>query len=1293
VTFFNANSTLSTTCHVAPTKSPPSDPTLHNNDRNIDYARSLLFATVARTMGLDRTQTLLASLVAFVAWALLTDWLPSLRWIPHALVAGSLATVLGLLFLIATTSRGVQHSQLRSIQGKPVAWRNKETWEEEKAALLSRTEYRRPVIFPEARKFSKAVDGLLDLILRDFVSSWYAGISKRPTFQNEIDRSIRSVLLTVAARLTGVDLVELGVSRILPLVTGHLREFYEAERAVRGKDLGLKVTESEELDMAIAAKYNGGKMHAAAALGFADTAASQQRHLREMVKKLLPIVLPENMKTSSAVSVLVQEIVACAVLTPVLNMMEDPDFWNQMIVNIGGPMLQDRKTVRKLRAALDQHAPASSLRGKKTSQFPRLRPYDSERQFERFIRAIRNINLLSEARRYRSEVVSQLRRDTAVENQDAAYLQRLETGKRLLDQKIATLPAANGKVKPTFPTNPSNDKDAGFKKRQASLRDLLYDASGLSYFMEYMDRVKLMRIVQFWLVVDGFRDPLETDTDEPPPGIAADPGRLDIGQMYEAYLVKPELQTPPATLEVVRRFLKMGSKASADDYIAARRAVLHAQSQTYERMKREQFEDFKRSDLYYKWLAIDDNPSMTAMQNKQTGSRFSSDSTRNASRSPARPMRPPLAINREPELRRAVLSTSDLRSITKPALAAPDTRRSMDDSGARPALFEDEVEDERMTQSITSVRSYDSDGESARQAQEEAKAVDAMQLALDNIVGDDDRDSLFSETGNRRSLEIGDRGRSTENLRPPLIMQPSGKGKPSIASLGLVGQPSSRGVFVDDLFAEEAGKFAEDEKEDSDAHRGSDEDRVQEAAPGDLGLTEAISALNQEIERLQAQKSIVDSLTTKAELTNNTAELRILRKSEQSLQREIKRKEMQKQQYVVQESDNSLFGRAAVTIKSVMVGHEDDGHEYALYVIEVRRQAGENMAAATWAVARRYSQFHELHKRLRARFPAVRELDFPRRQALFTLQKEFLNRRRQTLEKYLRSLLLVPAICRSRELRAFLSQASITSSNGENNGQDDASRDFVTRIYNSVSDGMEDFLGNIPVLDQLSVAGQNLISAATSQMNANGSESNSVVIDSLDPSSSNPTTTTTTEAEAELRAYENSNDATNPATKELEPFIKPICDLFLELFELAKGNSWLRGRTVVVVLHQLLGGTIERKIHDSARSYLEDDKLESYVLLLQKGLWPDAAGGKFKAASVPRTAAEKALSRREAALVLGALIPDLTGSVVGRANAQAAGRKLGALLNNRRLNAHLVLTLLDTLVGTVFPEMATNASA
>lgn len=60
------------------------------------------------------------------------------------------------------------------------------------------------------------------------------------------------------------------------------------------------------------------------------------------------------------------------------------------------------------------------------------------------------------------------------------------------------------------------------------------------------------------------------------------------------------------------------------------------------------------------------------------------------------------------------------------------------------------------------------------------------------------------------------------------------------------------------------------------------------------------------------------------------------------------------------------------------------------------------MPAAVWAVTRRYSEFHDLNKRLRARFPAVKTLEFPRRQALFTLQKDFLQKRRVILEKYLR---------------------------------------------------------------------------------------------------------------------------------------------------------------------------------------------------------------------------------------------------------------------------------------------------
>ncbi|TKA74699.1 hypothetical protein B0A55_05092 [Friedmanniomyces simplex] len=1219
-------------------------------------------------MNLERKYVIAAAIAAFIAWALITDWIPSLRWIPYAFIAGLLAAVLGFLYLILTTSNGVRYTDDAYADDAPLApaFSRGKAWEEETAALRARAEYRRPTIFPEARAFSKAVDGLLDLILRDYVTSWYGAISSRPLFQHEIDRCIRSVLLTVVARFTEIDVVEVGVARVLPMVTAHLKDFYDAERAVRGKELAGNVTESEELDTAIVGKYKGGKLHDVAALAHSDTMRVQQEHLRAVIVKVLPSVLPANMQSSKAVTVLIREIVSCAVLGPIISMVCDPDFWNQQIVNFGGPMLQDRKTVKRVRAALDQHAPASSKTSRGT-QLARLRPYDSERQFERFIRAIRHLMNLSEARRFRSEIASQIRRDSVVEGQDAVYLRRLETGKRLLDQKIATLSAtANGASKPRLSVRTmSSATDATARKQRATLREVIYDAAGLSYYMEYMDRAQLMRLVQFYLVVDGFRYPLEGDNDEAPPGVAEDPDRMDIGQMYESYLSKSELQTAEAALVDVQPCLRTGRKASLQEYLVARRAVLRTQTRVYNYMKETHFENFRKSDLYYKWLAIDDNPAQAAAQSKQVGSMLSPDSAASSDTSPVKARRPqPPNARREPELRRAVLSSSDLRTSTRVFRSAAEPRRSLDDM-KRPALFDDAVESEQMTQSLTSLREDDSDGESVQRAQEEAAAVREMQTALDDIVGrEQDTASLFSESTGRQSLDVESQADTHTQVRPVMSSRSSTQDRPSIASLGLVGAPSSRGVFVDDLFAEEAQKFAEDEREDSNGPDDSEAEQIQHAAPGDLGLAEAVHALGAEIEKLNAQKGVLDSLTAKAELTNNAAELRILRKSEQSLQREIKRKEMQKQQYVVQEGDNDLYGRAQVTIKSVMIGQEDDGHEYALYVIEVRKQAGDSMPAATWAVTRRYSQFHELHKRLRARFPTVRELDFPRRQALFTLQKDFIQKRRVILERYLRSLLLVPAICRSRELRAFLSQAAIAA-NGSNGNQVDA-KDFVTRIYNSVSDGMEEFLGNIPVLDQLSVAGQNLISAASAQMNG------ASAIDALDPATQDPATAS--EAEAELNAYE---------AKEAEPFVKPICDLFLETFELSKGNSWLRGRTVVVVLHQLLGGTIERKVRESARNALQDQSLARYVGLLRDTMWP---GGMPRPASIPRTAAEKTRTRREASLILGALVPDLAGSVVGRSNAKAASRKIFAVVNNQRLNAHFVFTLIDEVVKIVFPE-------
>lgn len=249
---------------------------------------------------------------------------------------------------------------------------------------------------------------------------------------------------------------------------------------------------------------------------------------------------------------------------------------------------------------------------------------------------------------------------------------------------------------------------------------------------------------------------------------------------------------------------------------------------------------------------------------------------------------------------------------------------------------------------------------------------------------------------------------------------------------------------------------------------------------------------------------------------------------------------------------------------------------------------------------------------------------------------------------------MIPAICRSRELRAFLSQSAIVPTDGSRTSQD--SGDLVTRIYNSVSDGMDEFLGNLPMLDQLTVAGQNLISAASAQISGTPAASGMApaLLDQQQQQHLSPAAAA--EAEAELQSFESASDS--------EPFVKPISDLFVETFELQKGAAWLRGRALVLVLHQLLGGTVERKIRDSARAATTEAQLVRHLDFVTDTLFP---GGKMRAQGEVRTEKMKLDSRREAGLVLAGLVPDLAASVVGRQNAQGASRKIAALLNNQRL--------------------------
>lgn len=193
-------------------------------------------------------------------------------------------------------------------------------------------EFREPLV-PGSEDLSNQLNGLLRLIMRDFLLTWYDSISEDASFPISVEKAARTAIVNLRERLFLAipDPTDTMVRKFVPMFTSHLADFTNAERAVRGSRI---LTESEEVDKVVATRYGLSKpfgLHPAVGLSFSDPSLPQREWLRALMDRVLPLVMPEKEAKSRAVLVLVREIVACAVLYPVMKLLADPDVWNQLI--------------------------------------------------------------------------------------------------------------------------------------------------------------------------------------------------------------------------------------------------------------------------------------------------------------------------------------------------------------------------------------------------------------------------------------------------------------------------------------------------------------------------------------------------------------------------------------------------------------------------------------------------------------------------------------------------------------------------------------------------------------------------------------------------------------------------------------------------------------------------------------------------------------------------------------------------------------------------------------------------
>ena len=153
-----------------------------------------------------------------------------------------------------------------------------------------------------------------------------------------------------------------------------------------------------------------------------------------------------------------------------------------------------------------------------------------------------------------------------------------------------------------------------------SLRDVLLNSSALGYFMEFMDRRQQSRLVQFWVTVESFKDPLvevESSEDETNDtqidslqSRAWPTAAQDISMIWEIYL-SPTCHGGPIVQHDrltggVWTFVNHLDDEGEDIQVKTRRldvairAVFHLQKKAYRRLEEDHYSKFLTTELYLK---------------------------------------------------------------------------------------------------------------------------------------------------------------------------------------------------------------------------------------------------------------------------------------------------------------------------------------------------------------------------------------------------------------------------------------------------------------------------------------------------------------------------------------------------------------------------------------------------------------------------------------------------------------------------------------------------------------------
>lgn len=177
---------------------------------------------------------------------------------------------------------------------------------------------------PEAeRQLEQEINRTIQMIIRDFVLSWYRSVSHEPTFQAEMEAAMKGWVQELRRRMSRVDSHAL-TQKVLTLCGCHLQSYIQAKEAT-AKEQSCPVQPSELWD----AYCQVTTPHPAM-----SCPTTEVTYARGIVNLILKELVPKpHLETRTGRHVVV-ELITCNVILPLISKLSDPDWIHLILVSI-----------------------------------------------------------------------------------------------------------------------------------------------------------------------------------------------------------------------------------------------------------------------------------------------------------------------------------------------------------------------------------------------------------------------------------------------------------------------------------------------------------------------------------------------------------------------------------------------------------------------------------------------------------------------------------------------------------------------------------------------------------------------------------------------------------------------------------------------------------------------------------------------------------------------------------------------------------------------------------------------